>query len=328
MTRMPGLSRKFACLLALLFAGPALAVPALAAPSAAKAADDPVLATVGEVTITAADLRQEMARRGGSRPDAYATAESRRLLLDELVEARLRVEAARAAGYENDPEIQRALELLMAAKLERDQLEPQFAELEVSDDEVAARYQAQPELYTTAEQVRVALIRLDAGRAEAGRAEADRAQADTAQAAILAESAAIDPAQGFGDLARRYSDDGASRYVGGVVGWLVRGDRYRWPAEVVEAAFAQNAPGEVAVVETDQVRYFVRRMERRPSSLRPLAAVADGIRRELQRQQRDAARVAFYQQLRRQFSVEVDAAAAELIAPPVAHQVPPSVPGH
>lgn len=315
---MPGLCPKFALLLALL-----IAAPALAAPTTAQPADDPVLATVGEVTITAADLRQEMARRGGSRPDAYATAESRRLLLDELVEGRLRVEAARAAGYENDPEIVRALELLMAAKLERDQLEPQFAELEVSDDEVAARYQAQPELYTTAEQVRVALIRIDAGRAEA-----DRAQADTAQAAILAESAAVDPAQGFGDLARRYSQDGASRYVGGVVGWLVRGDRYRWPAEVVEAAFAQNAPGEVAIVETDQARYFVRLMERRPSALRPLAAVEDGIRRELQRQKRDAARVAFYQQLRRQFSVEVDAAAAELIAPPVAHQVPPSVPGH
>lgn len=144
---------------------------------------DSVLATVGEVAITTADLRQEMARRGGSRPEAYATAEARRLLLDELVQGRLRVEAARAAGYHHDPEILRALELMIAAKLEREQLEPQFAELEVSGEEIAAHYRSASELYTTPEQVRVALVRLDLpvtlseDAAEGTRAEVDAAQA-------------------------------------------------------------------------------------------------------------------------------------------------------
>jgi parvulin-like peptidyl-prolyl isomerase len=310
---------------------------AAAGPAPSPAAS--VLATVGEATITVADLEREMARRAGSRPGTFATAESRRQLLEELVAGRLRVEAARAAGYENDPEIVRALEILLAAKLEREQLEPLLAELAVSDEEIDAHYRSAPELYTTPEQVRVALIRIDV---PAQASEERRAEVEAATAAILAEAPAIDSAQGFGDLARRYSADGASRYVGGGVGWLVRGDRYRWPDAVVDAAFACTDPGgtdaggtepgctghgDVGVVDTEGARYLVRRLERRPAARRPVETVADGIRRELLRQKHAAASAEFYARLRRQFPVEVDAAALELVALP-ASPTPPTVPGH
>jgi hypothetical protein len=49
--------------------------------------------------------------------------------------------------------------------------------------------------------------------------------------------------------------------------------------------------------------------------------------RELLRQKREAARAAFYQRLRGQFPVEVDAAALDLVAPPTS-PTPPSVPGN
>lgn len=299
--------------------------------AAGSAAGDAVLAKVGGVTITVQRFEQEMEHRAGGRPGRFATAEERRALLDEMVHERLLVEAARAAGYERDPEIVATLERLMAAKLERDRLDEDLAAVEVSDEDVAAEYEASPETYTVPEQVRAALVFLEApaGASAERRAELLRQQA----AAILAEAPEVDPAKGFGDLARRYSADRASRYVGGVVGWLVRGDRYRWTAEVVEAAFALAAAGDVAEVDTANGRYLVRLIERRPAAIRPLADMADGIRRELVRRRQAARREAFYAGLRRQIAVEVDAAKLDGVGPP-AEPRPPAIqatelePGH
>jgi parvulin-like peptidyl-prolyl isomerase len=264
-------------------------------------------------------LKQEMARRGGGRPGRFATAEERRALLDEMVRERLLIAAARAAGYDRDPEIVAALERLMAAKFDRDRLDEEPAAVEVSDEEIAAAYEADPERYTVPEQVRAGLIVLEvpAGASAERRAEL-RQQAET----ILAEVRDVDPARGFGDLARRYSADRASRYVGGVVGWLVRGDRYRWPAEVVEAAFALATAGDAAEVATAKGLYLVRLIERRPAALRPLADVADGIRRELLRRRYAARREAFFAGLRREIAVEVDAAALDEIGPPAEPRPP------
>ncbi len=318
---------------------PALLVGLLLSPLAAadaageQAAGDAVLATVGGEAITARRFEHEMARRGGGRPGRFATAPERRALLDEMVDERLRVEAARAAGYQRDPEIVVALERLMAAKLERDLLAPRLAAIEVSDQEIAAAYTAAPELYTVAEQVRAALILLEL---PAEPSAEQLAEVDRRARAILAEARAVEPAKGFGDLARRHSADRASRYVGGVVGWLVRGDRYRWGAEVVAAAFdlgfprrgtSGGAAGDVAAVDAAGGRYLVRLIERRPAALRPLAQVAGGVRRELVRDQRAARRQAFYDQLRREFAVEVDAAAFDRIGPPAAAG-PPAVAGN
>ncbi len=292
---------------------PAAAAADLAVTKTADPAGDAVVATVGGVAITVERFELEMARRGGGRPGRFATAEERRALLDEMVHERLLVEAARAAGYERDPEIVAALERLMAAKLERERLEEEHPAVEVSDEEIAAAYEADPETYTLPEQVRAALVLLEVpATASAERLAELRQQAAT----ILAEVRDVDPATGFGDLARRYSADRASRYVGVVVGWLVRGDRYRWPAEVVEAAFALAAAGDVAEVATAKGRYLVRLIERRPANLRPLAQVADGIRRELVRRRHAARREAFFAGLRREIAVEVDAAMLDEIGPP------------
>lgn len=279
---------------------------------------DAVLATVGDTVITAECLRREMTRRGGGTPGRYETAEARQALLDEMVQHRLRVTAARAEGYAERPEVVAALEGLMAAAWERDRLEPKLESVEVGAEEIAAHHAAHAARYTEPEQVRVALIHLDAA--------SDSETIRNAEAQILDAASAIDPAQGFGDLARRYSFDRASRYVGGVVGWLVRGDRYRWPDAVVDAAFALTSAGDVAVVPTEGGRFLVRLVARRPATLRPLESVSDGIRRELVRTEREALRQAFFDNLARQFAVEIDSTAVEHLAPPT-NPAPPPVPG-
>ena len=59
-------------------------------------ADVDILALVGQTSITAAEFRQEMIRRGGALPGQYATVEQRRALLDEMILFEAQVERARA----------------------------------------------------------------------------------------------------------------------------------------------------------------------------------------------------------------------------------------
>jgi hypothetical protein len=57
------------------------------------------------------------------------------------------------------------------------------------------------------------------------------------------------PAEGFSVLSVDHSEHAASRYKGGVVGWLEReGGMDAWSKAVAEIAFSLKEPGEVSAV--------------------------------------------------------------------------------
>ena len=139
--------------------------------------------------------------------------------------------------------------------------------------QVEAYYQANLQQFANPEQVHAQHILLKTAGKDAA---AVKAQAES----ILKEAKA--PGADFPALARKYSEDDASKGSGGDLGFFGRGSMVK-PFE--DAAFAL-APGVISgVVETDFGFHVIKMLEKRAAGQRPLAEVQDQIAEQLKWQQ-------------------------------------------
>jgi len=246
-----------------------------------------VLATVGDRQITADDFKQEIQRRHAARrpiPDKEA-------LLQEMILAEALVQRARSAGLLDDPQVRHEINSLLASKLQERELTPRLEAINPSPDEVKAEYEQNLAKYTRPAKIRLAVLALKADEklSEANRA-ALRTRLTEARTKILAQPSAKD----FGPLAIEYSDDQASRYRGGDLGWLDGGNlNSRWPREVLETGFAAESHRVSDVIETTTGFYLVMKTDARPGSMVSLAEVETTLRQSLAAKQRRAIELAF-----------------------------------
>ena len=170
--------RKFAAALAvttLCLATPALAQSTTETTAAAQPADPAaVVATVGERTITNADLDQamaDMAQQFASFPEA----ERRARALDSLIDIHVLAGEARKAGIDKDEELARRIDLLTNRALHNGYFQSKIQPT-VSDADLKARYdeevgKAEPEqevkarhiLVKTEEEAKAIIAELDGG---------------------------------------------------------------------------------------------------------------------------------------------------------------------
>ncbi|MBW2258133.1 MAG: peptidylprolyl isomerase, partial [Deltaproteobacteria bacterium] len=206
-------------------AGLLLAAVAFAAPGAAQglpeggnaaAPGEGVVAVVAGEPITAEAFEREMALRGGNIPGQYATLEQRRALLDEMVRFRALVARARELGYDSDPDVVAVLERTMVTKLQHKELDRQLEAVTVSDEEVAAHWAAHRDQYARPARYKGAIVFIAVSMMAS---EEKRAELERRAEQALEEARALGPETlHFGPVARKYSDDRASRYQGGVIG--------------------------------------------------------------------------------------------------------------
>ena len=312
--------------------------PAPQSPQSAQSPQSPqapqppqvVLARVGGEPITVEEFRDEMARRGGRIPGQFSTVEQRQALLDEMIQQRVALQQARKEGLDRDPEYRATIERMLTTQYLRTHLDPELEKIEVTPEEVAAFYAAHRTEFLTPERLRAAWIFL------AVSAKADAAQIEKTRQRLVAarDEATKLPAEtrNFGELAKRYSEDAATRYVGGELGWIYEGqaESYRWGAELVRAAFALPAPGALSeVMRHEKGWYLLKLVEREEAKPAPIEKLAPGIRSRIQKERREAVRAAYFAQLLAGTPVTVDAARLAAIAPlaPAESQAtPPSLP--
>lgn len=284
-------------------AGRMTAPPGGFADSSRAAAGSEVLAVVGAGAITVADYANEIERRGAAN---FASARARRELLDDMVRVAALAEAARAAGYESDPDVYRDRQLVLAGRYRRDHLEPVLAKVEVASAEVEEFYERHRDRYRVPAAVRLAALFFaypDAVSDEARRATRARAAAIREQA--IAEGAD----EPFAILAARHSDDQATRYRGGDLGWVVEGEiAERWGADGA-AAIAELADGAESIsrpVVGPEGVYLFRVVEVRGAEPMPFSQVESSIRQELYVKAQEAVRARFYASLAEEIHVVVD----------------------
>ena len=259
---------------------------------------------------------EEMRRHGGERPGQFQELEQKRQLLDDLVYRAALVEAAERAGLTEQPDMRRAVEQIIANRYLQDTLRQSQRELSVRDDEVRAYYDSNADDYSVPARKRVAMLKItvapDAGEPAWNEAVARMSKAR--EAAIKLDAGVPH----FGALAREVSDDAASRYRGGVIGWIAEGrsDRYSHDRAVIEATRALEQPGGFSdVLRGQDGVYLVRLVESEPRQSRSFDQLSAGIRQQLMQQHLAESEKQFRQRLMREVGVEVRESVLAAIPP-------------
>lgn len=291
------------------------------------------VARVGASYITPAMLQDEMVRRGGHQPGQYQNDAQKRALLDDMLLQQALVDAARSAQLDRQPETRRSIEQLLTSQYLRDTLRRSQEAVQIAPEAVRAHYDAHAQDYATPPRRRVAMLRIgvpaDADAAAWTQAEA-RAKEALGKARALGAATAH-----FGPVAREYSDDQASRYRGGVIGWLTdgRAGDYRHDPALLEAAFALDVDGAFSdVVRGRDAVYVVRLVERQQARGREFEQLRSGIEQQLAQEQLTRIEREFRDGVLAKADIEVRDAALSAIAPPGppatdTTPTPPALPG-
>ncbi len=275
------------------------------------------IAVVGAETISVEQFRAEMERRAHGLPGQFVTPEQRRALLDEMIEHRALVAAARAEGFDRRLDVVAAFEKILVARYRQDRLEPELDSATVDDWEVESFYEQHKYDYAVPERYRAAIIRIGLPKTAT---EDDWKAAERRAELALDEARELDPGTThFGPVAVRYSEDRASRYRGGVIGWLTRDLAHRssWPPEVVEAIFALEQPGQIApMLRAEDGLYLIRLVDREEQRTRSLTALEDGFRNQILRAKRRELHDGFIESLLSGIGLRVNEPLLDSIEPP------------
>jgi parvulin-like peptidyl-prolyl isomerase len=260
-------------------------------PTPPPACAEPV-ARIGKVALCEADVQRAMRRDPGASPNRFETPEARKELIDGLVRFELLVQAAERAGLTQDPDALHALQQIAVTKLVNQTLGAAAAPESIRQADVERDYRArQASEFTLPEAAHVRHLRVSQ------RALAERL-------ATRAKALRPEDDAGFAALATKYTEEDATRALGGDVGFV--DETSNLPSAVVEAALALENPGDVVgPFETDRGWEVVRLVSRRAAAVSPLSSVQESIRQRLYRERRAQALDELVAKLRRETPVQV-----------------------
>lgn len=280
-----------------------------------QARPDEWLARAGDQYLTRAEFEDAMRRRGGA--DQYHDREMRSALLDRLLFDRALVQRAIEAGIHREPEVRRSRDQILINRVIQNDLRPRQQAIEIESAAIEAFYAEQAGEYTIPARRRVAMLFFELGE---NASDETRQEVVERTEAAQAEARALDtPARDFGSLAREYSDHQASRYRGGVLGWVSEGEpgRYSYPEVVLQTASALAEPGDISEVVADENGlYLVRLVDHEPRRERTLEELEAGIRQRLLRERHVEVEQAFREDTLASVDIEIRDDALDRVVPP------------
>ena len=276
------------------------------------------VALVNGQPIPLAVWQQHATRRG---PDGARAA------LDDLIRQELLFQRACAAGYDRDPQLLGSFRRMVAARFEEDRLGQRGAPAATAE-EARAYYNTNLNQYRMPEKRRAAVVFVRVPHTASAERKAEFAD----QVNAIREEAFVSrqTERHFGALAVRYSDDQATRYAGGDLGWLSRAEAApRFGKALNEALFAlTNATDLSPVFEVPGGLCFIKLIELQPASTRRFEEVREALAYQLTQQRRQQERLEFDQQLRAgaQIQINDDAVTAATVAAKGTEPKPPRMP--
>jgi len=247
----------------------------------AKVENPEVLAVVAEHRISEQDVLAERdRRRDQGRPVAGKDA-----LVDEMIEYQRLLEYAKLQGVDQDPAYQRSVNNLLIGILKEKELTAALDSIEISDEELMAEYEARRESMAKPGALRFSIIKVAVKRHSSPERLAEaRARMDAARDLAIASDA------GFEEASAKHSDDQASRYRGGDIGWCEKGKaRSGVAGEVLDAGHQLSKNGDVSeVIRSSAGFHLIKRTDTRESSVPAFHQVKNQLRSELIRAKREA----------------------------------------
>jgi parvulin-like peptidyl-prolyl isomerase len=265
--------------------------------------DSPVVATIGDRSITANDLKAKLEEQPPFVRARYATLEKKKEFLDNQIRFELLVQEARQRGLDKDPEVRATLEKVMVQKLLRTQQES--AAGAVSDEELRKYYDEHRDEFIKPERVRVSHVFFVSPKGDAKRNEAQAAATKLLAELKRQEPAALQAA--FEQAARTRSEDGTTKGAGGDLGYRTREELSQvWGPVLAEAAFGLKTMGELTtVVTTEQGVHLVQLTGRQAGMNQDFDSVKSRIENRLLTERRARGLDDFIAGLRQKTAVEI-----------------------
>ena len=251
-----------------------------------------VLAKVGGRTITVGEFADRLASQSPYLRARFESPERRKEFLDNLVRFELLVYEAKRRGYEDRPEIKRARRSAMIQQLVKQEVDAPLEAVEITDEEIKAIYDENPDEFNRPAQVRASHIFIK-----------DRVRAQK----LLAKAKKVDLA-GFRKLAREQSEDEKTKGSGGDLQFF-EADGESPPAKAIrDAAFALAKVGIVypELVEEGGGYHIIMLTGKRAPLTRTYEQAKRAIRHKLIRERKDAAIESLTERLRKEVDVEID----------------------
>ena len=252
------------------------------------APDPEIVARVGDTAITRAQVLQAWERRQrGTAPLAAAT------VLADLVDEAAGYAQAQRSGFLDKPDTQIALRQWVATRYREETYRDLAAAPEPSERELREAYAERTNSFVRPPALNLAVILHEVPRTATAEKRAEARQIVAGwRASILASTNA---SRAFGQTASAHSDDSATRYRRGEIGWLSHAElAARLAPEVVSAAALQESGALSEPLAGPKGFYLVQVLGRRRAEVRPFAEVGPTLRHQL----REAKRLTSEAQLR------------------------------
>ena len=296
----------------------ALAALALAACSGKSGAptvskSGPVVAKVGNDVITAAEVEKKLGEQSPFLQTRYKDLNHRKEFVQNMVRFEVLAQEAYRRGLDKDPEVYATLKKVLVQELIKREFDEKQAQY--SEADLKAYYDKHVDEYVKPERVRAQQIFL-AGADAAAKAKARKTAGDLlaqlkANEAKNADKAAYQPTL-FADLARKHSEDVATKASGGDLRYLSKADLTKQTSEsFAGAVFELKEPGSLtAIIEDDKGVRIARLTNRQPSVSRSFEdpQVKETIRSRMFREQRTKSFDEYVAKLKTDAGVTVDEA--------------------
>jgi parvulin-like peptidyl-prolyl isomerase len=278
------------------------------------------VAIVAGREITSPMLRDELARRfhGHSEP----TTAQKLNALETLIQTEALCAKAKTAGFDRTPQMEARIKNLIATQFKESHFpQPNVA---VTDQEIEQYYRANQARFATPLAVHAAIILLEISpRATPEKQKEFRARAES----VLEEARHATSAEAFAAVVVRHSEDQATRYRGGDIGWL-NSETPGVDSRLLTALAAVAKPGDLApLISTPRGVVIARLLEKKEAGVKALAEAGETIRYQLSRLKTQQAEANLQASLKAGLDIQVNQALVESISLPVEQIEPPKMPG-
>jgi peptidyl-prolyl cis-trans isomerase C len=267
----------------------------------------PVVATVGNDTITADELRRRFDEVSPFLRGRYNTVERKKEFLENLIRNDLLAQEAARRGLDKSPQVREQTKRAMVQELLRQQLDERLSGTDIPDDELKKFYDAHLDDFVKPERARAFRILLAADKGDAKARAAAKKQAQALRKEID-ERAKKGDVNAFQAAAMKHSQDKSSASLGGDLRFLSRDELAKtFSPELADAVFSLKNPGdEAGPIETPQGIELVRLQVRTVAFERKFEEAKDSIRGRMSRERRSREYDDFVRKLRESGNVKID----------------------
>jgi peptidyl-prolyl cis-trans isomerase C len=271
----------------------------------------PAVARGDGVVVTVDEFKARLKEQSPIIRSRFTTLERKKEFLDNLIRFEVLAAEAQKKGLYDDPDVQVAVRKLMVQKLVQRYFTEGGTPKDLPEAELREYFEKNKAEYFRPARVRLAAITFLAPAGSPERA-AKGAAARKALADVKAQAAKNPLA--FGQLAQKYSDDPATKGIGGDLGFKSKEELAKGFGETFAAAVVGQKDGTVSgVLESTQGFHIVRVSGRQDELNRPFEQVKEQLAARLFRERKQKDLETWVKQLKDQARIQVDDAALEKV---------------